>query len=90
VESSAITATTNNQKRDKIPSPELIERRKDLISYYWDLINENQPQRFQKEIQVALLGNNPISSYRETAIAQLQRSCEYLISSRGYEEWKTK
>ena len=83
-------ATTNNQKRDKIPSPELIERRKDLISYYWDLINENQPQRFQKEIQVALLGNNPISSYRETAIAQLQRSCEYLISSRGYEEWKTK
>ena len=83
-------STTNNQKRDKIPSPELIERRKDLISYYWDLINENQPQRFQKEIQVALLGSNPMSSYRETAIAQLQRSCEYLISSRGYEEWKTK
>lgn len=36
-------STTNNQKRDKIPSPDLIERRKDLILYYWDLINQNQP-----------------------------------------------
>lgn len=80
-------STTNNQKRDKIPSPYLIERRKNLILYYWDLILQNQPQRFRKEIQVALLGNNPFTAWQERAILQLQSSCEYLISNRGYDEW---
>lgn len=82
--------TTNNQKRDKIPSPYLIEKRKDLILYYWDLISKNQPQRFQKEMQVALLGNNPFLSWQQIAINQLQNSCNYLISNRGYIEWNIK
>ncbi len=80
-------AKTNNHKRDKIPAVDLVERQKDLILHYWELIFENQPKRFQKEIQVALLGNEPFSSYQDTAIKQLQSSCEYLISNRGYEEW---
>jgi hypothetical protein len=80
-------AITNHQKRNKIPSVGLIEKRKDLIFYYWDLINNYQPGRFQKEIQVALLGNNTLSSWQTTAIRQLQKSCDYLISNRGYEEW---
>ncbi len=80
-------ATTNSQKRDKIPSVSLIDKRKDLILYYWDLVNQYQPERFQKEITVALLGNSPLSSCKDGAIHQLQRSCEYLISNRGYEEW---
>ena len=79
---------TNNQKRDKIPSPELIEKRKDLILQYWELLNESQSQRFKKEIQIALLGNNPFASWQQTGIKQLQSSCSYLISNRGYEEWK--
>ncbi len=79
---------TNNQKRDKIPSPELIERQKSLILDYWGILNESQSQRFKKEIQVALLGNNSFHSWKETGIKQLQSSCDYLIANRGYEEWK--
>jgi len=81
-------AKTNNQKRNKIPSIELIERRKDLIFHYWDLLNENQPQRFQKEIQIALLGNNTFSAWKEPAFEHLKGSCNYLTSNRGYAEWK--
>ena len=81
-------AKTNNNKRDKIPSIELIESRKDSILYYWELLNQNQPQRFQKEIQISLLGNNPFSNWKETAFEHLQSSCNYLISNRGYSEWK--
>jgi hypothetical protein len=81
-------ATTNNQKRDKIPSADSIENHKELILYYWDLINKNLSQRFQKEIQVALLGNIPFLSWQDTAIKQLQTTCNYLITNRGYEEWK--
>jgi hypothetical protein len=81
------TPKTNNQKRNKIPSPDLIDKRKDLIVQYWELIFEKQPQRFKKEIQVALLGNNSFNDWQLTGIKQLQNSCNYLISKRGYEEW---
>ena len=79
---------TNNQKRDKIPSPELIEKQKDLILQYWDLMNKNLSQRFRKEIQIALLGNNSFAAWQTTGIKQLQSTCTYLISNRGFEEWK--
>jgi hypothetical protein len=79
---------TNNQKRDKIPSPELIEKQKSLIIDYWGILHESQMQRFKKEIQIALLGNNSFVSWQETGIKQLQSSCDYLISNRGYIEWK--
>jgi len=79
----------NKQKRDKIPSPELIESQKNLIIDYWELLNERQSQRFKKEIQVALLGNHSIaSSWQHSGIEQLKYSCNYLITDRGYEEWK--
>lgn len=78
---------TNNQKRNKIPSPDLIEKQSNLILEYWELMNESQSQRFKKEIQVSLLGNNSFDGWQQTGIKQLQSTCTYLISNRGYEEW---
>lgn len=82
------SAKTNQLKDDKIPSPELIERQKDIILEYWDMIHQYQPGRFKNELQVTLLGNNPIDSWPQTGITQLKNSCHYLIATRGYEEWK--
>jgi hypothetical protein len=79
---------TNNKKRDKIPSPDLIEKQRELIVHYWEILNESQSTRFKKEIQVALLGNHPFATWQQTGIQQLQESCQFLISNRGYEEWK--
>lgn len=79
---------TNNHKRDKIPSSAFIESRKKEIILYWNLINESQSQRFQKEIRVALLGNSSNKQWQITAIEQLKSSCNYLITNRGFEEWK--
>lgn len=81
-------ASVNNLKRDKIPSVELIEDRKEEIVRYWDIVLESQGERFQKEIQVTLLGQHPFSSWKETAIPQLKRTCDYLINERGYMEWR--
>ena len=78
----------NNQKRDRIPTPEIIERQKNLIIDYWGIIFENQSTRFQKEIQVALLGNHSFNSWKTTGISQLQNSCNYLIEKRGFEGWE--
>lgn len=81
-------AKTNKHKRDKIPSPELIEKRKDQIFYYWDLLNARQPDRFQKEIQISLLGRNISDQWHASALNHLQRTCDYLITKRGFEEWR--
>lgn len=78
----------NNQKRDKIPTPEVIERQKNLIIDYWGIIYEYQSKRFQKEIQVALLGNYSFELWKDIGISQLQNSCNYLIENRGFEGWK--
>lgn len=78
----------NNLKRNKIPSPEIIERQKNLILDYWEIIFENQANRFKKEIQVALLGNHSFTSWKDIGISQLQNSCNYLIENRGFEAWK--
>ena len=80
----------NNKKRDRIPSPETIRNSKGLILYYWDLVNQSQPERFQKEMQVALLGDHPFSIWQDIAIQQLQANCTYLITSRGFDEWNPK
>lgn len=77
-----------NQKRDKIPTPEIIERQKNLILDYWELIFESEAKRFQKEIQIALLGNHSFEFWKSKGIAQLQNSCNYLIENRGFEGWK--
>ena len=78
----------NKQKRDKIPSPDLIGKQKDLILQYWEILYQSQQNRFQKEFQIALLGNRPFESWRANGIQQLQSSCDYLITNRGFGEWK--
>ena len=65
----------------------LIERQKDLILHYWDIVSNHQAQRFQNEIQIALLGNHPNTNWKDTALKQLQNNCHYLITNRGYQEW---
>lgn len=77
----------NNKKRDKIPSPELIDKQKDLILEYWNLINDAYYERFSKEITLALLGNKSYNNWQSSGINQLQNTCNYLISNRGYEPW---
>jgi hypothetical protein len=81
------TPKINNQKRDKIPSPVLIEKQKHLITNYWELIFNKHTNRFQKEFQLALLGSDTFNDWQQIGINRLQKSCEYLISKRGYEEW---
>lgn len=78
----------NIKKGDKIPSASMIERQKELVLYYWDVINEFQNERFQREIKISLLGNEPFNDWKEKAIVQLKSICDYLIKTRGYEEWK--
>lgn len=77
----------NNNKRDKIPSFELITKRKDAIIHYWEIIYNAEEKRFLEELQITLLGNNPAGNWQNTAFNQLLNSSKYLIEIRGYEQW---
>ncbi len=77
----------NNQKRNKIPSTKMIEKQKDYIIHYWEIIENYQRDRFRKEIRVTLLGNDSNLDWQRIAINQLEKCCDFLITTRGYEEW---
>lgn len=82
------SSAVNRQKSDRIPVPEFIEKRSDSITYYWNVLNESFPERFSREIRVALLGDNPMNNWQSDSLSQLQQTCDYLISVRGFEAWK--
>jgi hypothetical protein len=77
----------NNQKRDKIPSIDLIENQQSLIKEYWSMLNQAKPNRFQTELRVALSGDSNDTDWQGHAITQLKNSCDYLINTRGFDEW---
>lgn len=79
--------SVNNQKRDKIPSPGLLKKRKRSILNYWVQLHSNQNPLFLKELRLSLLGQIPDGGWQEASFKRLMENCEYLIEERGYEPW---
>jgi hypothetical protein len=74
----------NNKKSDKIPSPELIYRRRDLIVSYWEHYEAKTPELFNYQIQTSLTQN---SVEKQDIINALCDKADYLISKRGYDSF---
>lgn len=74
----------NNQKRDKIPSPKLIEKRADVIIDYWKRYEQQWNHRFNNELDVSLLNSNQSTRSHDSAIESLIQKAGYLIYDRGY------
>src|SRR5208337_4268232 len=83
------TDRVNLDKKDKIPSLACIESCRPIIIHYWRLLREAYPQRFDREISLALTGTlEPGSSdWEEIAMGKLKEKCRYLIEVRGFEVW---
>jgi hypothetical protein len=72
----------NNKKRDKIPSPKLIENSKDRILNYWD-IYKKEFKNFDSQIQIALGFYDNETEY----IEELKKKCNFLIDKLGYPDF---
>ena len=82
------TRRDNYKKRDRIPDPPFLASRKEPIIGYWDLLHEHWPHRFEREIDVSLIGMDARKGdWQEDAFDQLSEKCTYLIEIRGYEPW---
>jgi hypothetical protein len=82
------TDAVNAKKSDRIPAPAFIEKRSEAITHYWDLLHENYPARFAREIGLSLTGSSGLSQgWQDAAIHRLCEKCEYLIEIRGFDAW---
>ena len=82
--------TMNSQKSDKIPSPNLLRRRKESILYYWNLLNNQFPKRFTAELQISLTGFKTIIENLEPVFDTLIQHAEYQINDKGLPKWDGK
>ena len=73
------------QKKAKIPTPELITKRSDVIKSYWEQYLQQWPVQFKGQVEVALTGPNiqeeKLTNY---AIEALCKKAHYLIHDRGH------
>jgi hypothetical protein len=82
-------ATVNNNKRDKIPSLELLDNRKDRIIYYWRIIRDAEQTGFEKEMNLNLITRHDFEQYNweNSAFNSLKEKSRYLIETRGFEAY---
>lgn len=83
-----VSDRVNLNKKDRIPSPELIEKREDAILESWNALRKAYKHRFDHEIALSLSGNpRPGQEWQDLAIWQLKERCRYLIEVRGFDAW---
>jgi len=69
----------NNNKRDKIPSPDIIESSKERILYYWNIYKNNfEYFDIQRNISLGYFDNE------DSYILQLKKKSEFFINKLGY------
>ena len=83
-----IDVSINMKKSNRIPSPELIQRRSAVIKSCWDVLRGRFASRFDREVSISLTGKmlTDEGGY-DAAIGQLVDKCSYLIDVRGFEKW---
>jgi len=76
----------NNKKRDRLPSRELIGKRRDVMVHYWRLINESSGERFFREVQrVAGIQRN--GNWEVPLFNAIVEAVEFTALQRGVERW---
>jgi len=80
----------NSKKSDKIPSPELILKQKDLIISYWDIYEKKAKELFEYQVRSSLSPKEYTFTNKPQLIEALSEKAHYLISKRGYSAFKYK
>jgi len=82
---------TNGEKSDKIPTPDLIERRKDIITDYWGGLHEFFNKGFEEEVRISLVPNlmfDSSTNWENSTLDALKTKAEFFIDVRGVAGWE--
>lgn len=77
----------NSTKSDKIPSSRLINKRKDIIIFYWELLQKEFKTTFDDELEISILGMKPAENWQNKSIERLIKTSDYLINERGFDSF---
>ena len=81
-----VARKVNNEKSDKIPTPDLLRRRKDAIVETWRFANDKQPLVFKFEIE-RTLGRFREESWEQELFQYLSERAAVAIYRRGETPW---
>jgi len=79
----------NNRKSDRLPTYELLQRRRDLIIHCWRGLDEALGERFRREAQT-LLGRDPLpaASWETRLFSRFVEAFETTAAQRGAARWE--
>ena len=74
------------EKKDKIPTSNLIKKRAEVIKYYWNIYDKKYPNLFQSQLTISLTGEK--NQNYDKAIQSLCKKSDYLIQDRGLSKFE--
>lgn len=77
----------NNLKRDKLPSQELLVKRKDAIISYWEFVYDQSERRFAKEAET-LVSSRFAENWQHRLFGKLREAVELTAISRNVSRWE--
>jgi len=77
--------TANGKKSNKLPSTELLKKRKDCIIAYWELLFELEEIKFRKEAETLLV--LPETNWQKSLYGQMSAAIEMTALQRGVGRW---
>jgi len=78
----------NGQKKDKLPTQELVKRQRDSIVGYWSQINLAYPARFKYEAEKFVgVGGFSASNWENRLFSTFSEAIEITAIQRGIERW---
>jgi len=83
-----VSKDSNIKKSNKLPSSELLKRRKDRIVSYWEMFKDKDESKFRKEAETLL--NLPDTNWQNVLFGHLYAAIEMTALQRGVQRYIAK
>ncbi len=76
----------NSSKSDKLPTRRLLNDRREIMSFYWDVIEKKFPERFSFEVK-RFTGMSAVKGKYDELFTAVAGAVEITAVQRGVERW---
>jgi len=82
-----VLPAVNNEKRDRLPTQQILKASKERILHYWNKVRFHHVQRFDREAE-ALCGGLDPGSWENRLFSAIAEAVEITAVTRGVERWE--
>jgi hypothetical protein len=80
-----VSNTANSKKSNKLPSAELLKKRKEQIICFWEILKNLEEAKFKKEAETLLV--LPEENWQKSMFGQMSAAIEMTALQRGVVRW---